>query len=279
MTIFIHILSIILIFGKIVVPVYLLFRLFFIVKPLLVNLYFEEKFSYYLGTNRSRLLILSLLLFFSLFIGITLSTEILNMSDTYNLIFNVFILTFSQLILFYMFEVKTPRSIFEIIKDCFQNPKEIFKQRKVVFEESEILSSVNQNGVNFKDAINLTNGDIIKQVHQREFELIIEKHRTIFEDRFSIDNLYKLCNGVKIKERSISININNKRNSKQYVVEVLTALFNIQKNWNSERKEQTNTKIIDFFNSYVLINDGVKTLHSNDFTRLFERLKEPLHKT
>ena len=171
-----------------------------------------------------------------------------------------------------MFEVRTPSSILEIIKDCFQNPKEIFKNRKVVFEESEILSAVNQNGVNFKDAINLTNGDIIKQVHQREFELIIEKHRSIFRDSFSIDNLFKLCNGVQIKERSISININNKRNSKQSVVEVLTALFNIQKNWNSKSKEHTNTKIIEFLNSYVLINDGKKTLHSNDFSRLFEKL-------
>lgn len=279
MVLYIHTLSVILTFGKIVVPIYLLFRLFFIAKPLFVNLYFEEKFSYYQGVSKSRLLILFLLLCFSFFIGITLSAEILNMADTYNLIFNLFILTFAQLVLLYMFEAKTPTSIFEIIKDWFQNPKEIFKQRKVVFEDSEMLSSVHQNGVNFKDATNLTNGDIIKQVHEREFELIIDKHRTIFQDRFSIDNLYKLCNGIKVKERSISININNKRNSKQYVVEVLTALFNIQKNWNSERKEQTNTKIIDFFNSYVLINDGVKTLHSNDFTRQFERLKEPLHKT
>ncbi|MNE15003.1 hypothetical protein D3C80_1079000 [compost metagenome] len=272
MTIYIHILSVILIFGKIVVPLYLLFRLFFIVKPLLVNLYSEEKFSYYRGTSRSRLLILSLLLFFSFFIGTTLSAEISNMSDTYNLIFNLSILTITQLLLLYMFEAKTPRSIFEIVKDSFQNPKDVFKQSDVVFEESEILSSVNRNGVNFKDAINLTNGDIIKQVHQREFELIIEKHRSMFQDRFSIDNLYKLCNGVKIKERSISININNKRNSKQSVVEVLTTLFNIQKNWNSKSKEHTNTKIIEFLNSYVLINDGKKTLHSNDFSRLFEKL-------
>lgn len=171
-----------------------------------------------------------------------------------------------------MFELKTPKSIFEIVKDSFQNPKAVFKQSDIIFEKSEILSSVNQNGVNFKDAINLTNGDIIKQVHQREFELIIEKHRSIFRDSFSIDNLYKLCNGVKIKERSISININNKRNSKQSVVEVLTALFNIQKNWNSKSKEHTNTKIIEFLNSYVLINGGEKTLHSNDFSRLFEKL-------
>jgi hypothetical protein len=265
-------LSVILIFGKIVVPVYLLFRFFFITKPLFVNLYFEEKFSYYSGVSKSRLWILFLLLFFSFLIGIVLSAEISNLSDTYNLVFNLFILICTQLVLLYMFEVKTPRSIFEIIKDWFQNPKEIFKHRKVVFEESEKLSSVNQNGVNFKDATNLTNGDIIKQVHEREFELIIEKHRTIFQDPFSIDNLYKLCNGIKVKERSISININNKRNSKQYIVEVLTELFNIQKNWNSESKEHTNTKIIDFLNSYVLINDGAKTLHSNDFTRLFEKL-------
>jgi hypothetical protein len=272
MNIYIYILSFILIFAKIVIPIYLLFRLFFIVKPLFVNLYFEEKFRYYLGTNKSRLLILFLLCFLSFFIGTFLGKEVLSVSDTYNIILNLFLLVFTQFVLFYMFEIKTPRSIFEIIKDCFQNPKEIFKQRKVVFEDSEILSSVNQNGVNFKDAINLTNGDIIKQVHQREFELIIEKHRSIFQDRFSIDNLYKLCNGVKIKERSILININNKRNSKQYIVEVLTALFNIQKNWNSESKEHTNTKIIEFLNSYVLINDGKKTLHSNDFTRLFEKL-------
>jgi hypothetical protein len=272
MTIYIHILSIILIFGKIIVPIYLLFRLFFIAKPLLVNLYFEEKFRYYQGTNKSRLLILFLLCFLSFFIGTFLGNAVLGFSETYNIILNLFLLVFTQFVLFYMFEIKTPRSIFKIIKDSFQNPKEVFKQSDVVFEESEILSSVNQNGVNFKDAINLTNGDIIKQVHQREFELIIEKHRRIFQDAFSIDNLYKLCNGIQIKEKSISININNKPYSKQNLVEVLTALFNIQKNWNSESKEHTNTKIIEFLNSYVLINDGKKKLNSIDFTRLFEKL-------
>ena len=30
-----------------------------------------------------------------------------------------------------MFEIKTVRSIFKIVKDCFENPKEIFKQREV----------------------------------------------------------------------------------------------------------------------------------------------------
>lgn len=272
MTIYTYILSFILFFAKIGVPMYLLFRLFIIVKPIFIKLYSEEKFNYYAGTNKNRFLILFLLCFLSFFIGTFLGKEVSSVSDTYNIILNLFLLVFSQFVLFCMFEIKTPRSIFKIVKDCFQNPKGIFKQNEIVFEESEILSSVNQNGVNFKDAINLTNGDIIKQVHQREFELIIEKHHSLFQDRFSIDNLYKLCNGVKIKERSISININNKRNSKQYIVEVLTALFNIQKNWNSESKEHTNTKIIEFLNSYVLINDGKKTLHSNDFTRLFEKL-------
>lgn len=41
-----------------------------------------------------------------------------------------------------MFEIKTPRSIFKIIKDCFQNPKEIFKQREVVFEESNVINKL-----------------------------------------------------------------------------------------------------------------------------------------
>ncbi|MFH6986109.1 hypothetical protein ACHRVW_00045 [Flavobacterium collinsii] len=273
MTFYTYILSFILFFVKYGVPIYLLFRLFFIVQPLFVNLYFEEKFRFYLGTNKSRLLILILLCFLSFFIGIIFGNEVSSVSDTFNIIFNLFLLIFTQFVLFYMFEVKTPRSIFEIVKNCFQNPKKIFKQRKIVFEENEVLSSIIQNGVSFKDAINLTNGDIIKQVHQREFELIIEKHHSLFQDRFSIDNLYKLCNGAKIKEKSISININNKRNSKQNIVEVLTALFNIQKNWNSENKEHTNTKIIEFLNSYVLINDGEKTLHSNDFSRLFEKSK------
>lgn len=169
-----------------------------------------------------------------------------------------------------MFEVSTPRSIFEIIKDCFQNPKEIFKNRKVIFEESGIITSINQNGVHFKDAINLTIGDIIKQVDRREFELIIEKHRSIFRDPLSIENLYKLSNGIEIKERLISININNKRNSKRNIVKILTSLFNIQKNWNSLIKDKTNTKIINFLNKYIIINDG-KKFHSIDFKRLFDK--------
>jgi hypothetical protein len=269
MTIYTYILSFILVFAKMVVPVYLLFRLFFIVKPLLVNLYFEEKFNYYVGINKSRLLILILLCLLSFFIGTFLGKAVLSVSDNYNIILNLFLLGFTQFVLFYMFEIKTPRSIFKIMKDCFLNPKEIFKQRKIVFEESEVIQSINLNGVNFKDIINLTNGDIIKQIHRREFELIIEKNITIFQDSSSIENLYKLCNGIEIKEGSILISIDNKRNSKQNIVEILTSLFNIQKNWNSQIKDKTNTKIIDFLNKYIKINDAYKTLHINDFTRFF----------
>lgn len=272
MTIYIYIVSFILIFAKIVVPVYLLCRFFFIVKPLFIKLYFEEKFSYYSGTNKSRLLILSMLCCLSFFIGIFLGKEVLSVSDTYNIIFNLFLLVFTQFVLFYMFETKTPITIFKIVKDCFQNPKEIFKQREIVFEESEIIQSINQNGVNFKDAINLTNGDIIKQIHRREFDLVIENYINIFRDNSSIENLYKLCNGMEIKEGSISIKIDNKRNSKQNIIEILASFFNIQKNWNSQIKDKTNTKIIDFLNKYITINDGDKTLHINDFTRLFEKL-------
>jgi hypothetical protein len=272
MTIYIYILSFILIFARIVIPVYLLFRLFFIVKPLFVNLYFEEKFRYYVGINKSRLLILVLIFLLSFLLGVILGKEVLSVSETYKILLNLFLLVFTQFLLFYMFEIKTPRSIFKIVKDCLENPSEIFKQKEVVFEESDVIGSMNQNGVNFKDAINLTNGDIIKQIHQREFDLIIEKYINIFRDSSSIENLYKLCNGMEIKEGSISIRINNKRNSKQNIIEILTSLFNIQKNWNSHIKDKTNTKIIDFFNKYIRINDGDKILHLNDFTRLFEKL-------
>lgn len=272
MTIYIYILSFILIFARIVVPVYLLFRLFFIVKPLFVNLYFEEKFRYYVGINQSRLLILVLILILSFLLGVFLGKEVLSVSETYRILLNLFLLVFTQFLLFYMFEVKTPRSIFKIVKDCFESPKEIFERREVVFEESNVIGSINQNGVNFKDAINLTNGDIIKQIHRREFDLVIEKYINIFRDNSSIENLYKLCNGMEIKGGSISIKIDNKRNSKQNIIEILTSLFNIQKNWNSEIKDKTNTKIIDFLNKYITINDGDKILHINDFTRLFEKL-------
>ncbi|EJG01457.1 hypothetical protein FF52_10373 [Flavobacterium sp. F52] len=272
MTIYIYILSFIIIFAKIIVPIYLLCRLFFIVKPLLVNLYSEEEFCYYAGTNRSRLVILSLICAVSFFIGIFLGKESVIAEQTYRVILVLFLLLFSQAALLYMFEIKTPRSIFEILKDCFQNPTEIFKQREVVFEKNKIVSAIILNGVNFKDAVNLTYGDIIRQIHRREFDVIIEKHVNVFRDDSSIENLYKLCNGIGIKEKSILIKTDNKRNSKQNIIEILTSLFNIQKNWNSQIKDKTNTKIIDFLNNYIAINEGDKILHINDFTRFFEKL-------
>jgi len=271
MAIFISIIAFVLFFAKIIFPVYLLFRLFFIVKPLLINLYTEEKFSYYVGINKGRLLILFMILSASCFVGFIYGRITSNNSDVYNLTFHVFILVLIQLLLFYLFEKKTPVHILKIVNEYIQNPKEILKERKVVFEESDVISSI-QNGISFKNFINLSNGDIIKQIDSREFELIMEKHIDIFQDRFSIDNLYKLCNGIKIKEGSIAIKINNKRNSKQNIVEILASLFNIQKNWNSQIKDRSNTKIIDFLNTYIIINQKEKTLHSNDFSRLFEKL-------
>ncbi|MFH6956481.1 hypothetical protein ACHRV1_03670 [Flavobacterium aquidurense] len=271
MSTFIYILSVILIFGKIVIPVYLLFRWFFIIKPLLVNLYSDEKFSFYNGINKSRLIILTVILTLSFFISKILSSEVSGTSDIYNSAFNLCIIVFTQCILFFMFELKTPKNIFTLVKHYFQNPKEIFKSKELVFQEDLMVQPIIKNGFNFKDTINLTVGDIVKQVHAREFEVIIGKYRYIFMDNSSIDNLYRLCNGIEIKEKSIVINIDNKKYSKQYVVEIIAALFNIKRNWNSELKDRTNTKIISFLNSYFLINEGVKSLHINDFTRLFEK--------
>lgn len=272
MPIHIYILSIIFVICRIFIPIFLLFRLFFIVKPLLVNLYTEESFSYYKGINKHRLLILCLLFVLSSMIGILFSDKILNSPNISNVIFNVTVLAVVQFVLWYLFEMKTPVTTFEIIKNYFQNPKSLLKENKVVFEERESELPILQSGVSFKDSVNLTIGDIIKQVDQREFELIIEKHSHIFHNQSSIENLYKLCNGIEIKEKSILIKIDNKRNSKQNIAELFSSLFNIQKNWNSEIKERTNTKIVEFLNTYVLINEGVKTLHSNDFTRLFKKL-------
>ncbi|WP_177763075.1 hypothetical protein [Flavobacterium sp. I3-2] len=174
--------------------------------------------------------------------------------------------------------MKTPKNSIKLVRNYFQNPREILKEKKIVFEDTIEPLPISPTlpftplGVSFKDSINLLNGDIIKQIDRRVFELIIEKSLPVFQDQASIDNLYKLCNGIEIKPKSILIKINNKRNSKQSIVEILAGVFNIQNNWNSEIKERTNTKIVEFLNTYVLINSGEKTLHSNDFTRLFEKL-------
>lgn len=272
MTVYIYFLSFVLVFSKIIIPIYLLFRLFFITKPLFINLYVEEKFSFYQGTNKSRLVILLLILILSTFIGILYSNENFSNGSVNNVAFNIFSLALTQFTLLFLFEMKTPINIIKIIKNYFKNPKEILQERKVVFEESSSVLLIHNNGVSFKDSINLINGDIIKQIDRRAFELIIEKSLPIFQDQASIDNLYKLCNGIEIKQKSIFIQINNKRNSKQSIVEILAGVFNIQNNWNSEIKERTNTKIVEFLNTYVLINSGEKTLYSNDFTRLFEKL-------
>lgn len=271
MEIYIYIITVVLYFAKIGFPMFLLFRLFFIVKPLLINLYAEEKFKYYIGINKSRLIILFSLFLLSCFLGILFGNEISKNPDIYNQTFYAFLLVLIQSILLYLFETKTPVHILKILNQYILNPKEIFKERKVVFEESRAISSI-QNGLSFKDVINLSNGDIIKQIGSREFELIIEKHKDVFQDQFSIDNLYKLCNGIKIKEGTIAIKIDNKRNSKQNIVEILASLFNIQQNWNSQIKDRSNTKIVDFLNTYIVINQKKKILHSNDFTRLFEKL-------
>ncbi|MEG0915637.1 MAG: hypothetical protein RSF68_01340 [Myroides sp.] len=238
----------------------------------------EEKLKYYEGVNKSRLFILLVLFLLSSFIGILYSNVIFDNSNTYNVTFNVFTLALIQFLILYLFEMKTPTHSLKLVRNYFQNPREILKEKKIVLEDTTEPLPITPTlpssplGVSFKDSINLLNGDIIKQVDRRAFELTVEKSLPIFQDQTSIDNLYKLCNGIEIKQKSICIKIDNKRNSKQSIVEILAAIFNIQNNWNSAIKERTNTKIVEFLNTYVLINSGEKTLHSNDFTRLFEKL-------
>ena len=66
--------------------------------------------------------------------------------------------------------MKTPVTTFEIIKNYFQNPKSLLKENKIVFKEREAELPILQSGVSFKDSVNLTIGDIIKQVDRREFD-------------------------------------------------------------------------------------------------------------
>ena len=206
------------------------------------------------------MVILLLIFILSAFIGILYSNENFSNGSVNNVTFNIFSLALTQFTLLFLFEMKTPINIIKIIKNYFKNPREILQERKVVFEESNSNLSIHTNGVSFKDSVNLIYGDIIKQIDRRAFELIIEKKLHIFKDQNSIDNLYKLCNGIEIHESTILLQIDNKRNSKQSIVEILIGLFNIRNNWNSEIKERTNTKIIEFLNTYVLINKGEKTL-------------------
>jgi len=236
-----------LVFSRIFIPIFLLLRLFFIVKPVFVNLCVEEKLKYYEGVNKRRLFILVVLFILSSFIGILYSNNIFDNSNTYNITFNVFTLALIQFLLLYLFEMKMPKSSIKLVRNYFQNPQETLKEKKIVFEDTAEPLPFTPIGFTFKDSINLLNGDIIKQVDRRAFKLIIEKSLPIFQDQSSIENLYKLCNGIEIKQKSILIQINNKRNSKQSIVEILASVFNIQNNWNSEIKERTNIKILEFF--------------------------------
>lgn len=116
--------------------------------------------------------------------------------------------------------------------------------------------------------------DMFKNLGYREFNETISVYEHFFKDNASIDNLFDLNNGKKIKPKSIKMYYDSDTNSKTKVAEPLVSLFEIEKKWNSSIKGHTNTQKVDFFNKYILINDDKKNeLHLNNFTRSFDSKK------
>lgn len=296
--------------SQFLIPFYLLARTAWMIAPLVVYFGIEETFRYYEGMNSSKLLIFTTLTVVSLcisncFMKFQSNGDLLNMAldllfftlvqvivfivfewktttSIFGFIKNKFkkynFLDYNLIFIESEKNNATSQSEYastdpeaicpEISSRDFTLVEE--ENTSVQFECTPFDSKSTQSDFNNFDLRANGISMMFKNQGHREFSDTIAGYEYCFKDNASIDNLFNLNKGIEIEPKSIKMHYKNLKNEKRKIIKLLSTLFEIEKNWNSTEKGQTNTQKVNFFNKYIELNDGDKSFDYNDFTRLFK---------
>lgn len=160
---FTYFLALVYTFSQVGIPSYLLFRFLFLLKPIAVNAYCDGTIKFYTGFNRKEIHIISLLTMLSILLSCFVTVNILESTSVFFTSINIFSFVFAQVFLLFLFEGKTPNSIFALILFYSKNVKQIFtlynpellaKQNPYIAQEN-ILKTI-------EDKIKATSGQIFR---------------------------------------------------------------------------------------------------------------------
>ncbi len=271
-----------LILGFVIIPLYLFVRIYYYFIPSFINAYVTDRFEVINELNKTRFLVLSILLFCSFFFGISSTKIILSFDNSqfsfltaFKIEFLTIVLLIVQFFIYFSIEKKIPNSLISIIKENLSNINNftcvkriylfridsIFKRKKITEESSNTFLLKNRILLE-KFNVKLINHSL------SEIENICKKYNVLFADFtqlelfvYLINNQFTNADGSLIDLKIYLQAINSReQNDKKTVSEFLRKLIVFEKS----DKYKFNNKHIEFLNKYFILNNIENPFNSKD---------------
>lgn len=252
----------------ILIPLYMVLRGLSVILPILVNSYRKDSFQFYNNWNSNRILwmlsIILLVIINSCFFG----KKFFNIDLNYENFAECFVIIFLQVILLILFEFKMDNPF---------RPLKAYKYfRKKSFDESFMFVN-NKTNAEKNSSLKYNYEKIFREINRKHFDEILKNNIEKFlkkdntKDEISIENLYLLTQGYKIKEYSINLiaKTNGNQINKSEIIEFLSQIFSLENIFSNENLDRDRKFYLDFINSYILLNGQRDFFHTNDFNRYF----------
>ncbi|WP_313375854.1 hypothetical protein [Chishuiella sp.] len=279
---FCSIIALELILGFVIIPLYLFVRIYYYFIPSFINAYVTDRFEVINELNKTRFLVLSILLFCSFFFGISSTKIILSFDNSqfsfltaFKIEFLTIVLLIVQFFIYFSIEKKIPNSLISIIKENLSNINNftcvkriylfridsIFKRKKITEESSNTFLLKNRILLE-KFNVKLINHSL------SEIENICKKYNVLFADFtqlelfvYLINNQFTNADGSLIDLKIYLQAINSReQNDKKTVSEFLRKLIVFEKS----DKYKFNNKHIEFLNKYFILNNIENPFNSKD---------------
>ena len=258
---FCFIIALQIVIGLYIIPVFSLTRIYYYFVPSFIHAYITDKFEVINELNRTRFLMLSILLCCSFFFGISSTKIILSFDNSqFSLLtaiqiqFLTIVLLFVQIFICFSIEKKIPNNIFDFIKQVKDRNKKV----DFIFNLVKIKQYKNLYRINyFKCKYN------IELYTLNRFEIIDKV--ALFKDLFNsyLDEKC-FCDFIKGKEINRKIDLNVKLKNEAYNLFNEFFILYSKDESNKVTISQININHINFFNDNFTLNGVINPFHIND---------------
>lgn len=272
---FCSIIALELILGFVIIPLYLFVRIYYYFMPSFINAYVTDRFEVINELNKTRFLVLSILLFCSFFFGISSTKIILSFDNSqfsfltaFKIEFLTIVLLIVQFLICFSIESKIPNNFFLIIKKNFIILKSVFIIKDSVLDnnQTKVLNEINfesENNINFfliKNSLLLCSFNVkIIEHSKEEIDKICNENIDLFENVNHMHSFINLISNQFLKKEGkfitekiyLKAKKNKGANDKKSINEFLRKFIEFEK-LKAGRKSQNLQ--IDFLNKFFVLN-------------------------
>jgi len=251
-----------LILGFVIIPFYLFTRVYYYFIPSFIHAYVTDKFEVINELNKTRFLILTILLFCSFFFGISSTKIILSFDNSHftfltaiKIQFLTIIFLILQFFICYSIEKKIPNNLFDFIDNLKDKD---YKWIQLIYDLIERENHLNHYKTKYlKSEYNVK----IINMKQNEINKNLLNFTHMFENKIDLKEFSNLMRGKEIN-RKIDLNVKVK-----YEAYRLFSQFFIFYSKDGSRTvdiNDINSNHINFLNKNFTLNGLINPLHIND---------------